>query len=249
MHAQTSCPCRFLEWDSDFFSHRIARVEGSRLASDTVQQIFDWCAQHRIDCLYLRADSNDAETIRVADAMQFQLVDVRLTFERALAIAPPLPASIRSWCEADLATLASIAGVSHSDSRFYFDGHFPRERCDQLYRVWIERSCHGWADAVLVAELEGCPAGYVSCHLETDDTGSIGLIAVAPEHRGAGLGTHLVNAALQFMLGKGRSRAIVVTQGRNVASQRLYQRCGFVTQSVELYYHRWFTPAPEQNVE
>ena len=75
------------------------------------------------------ADSNDAETVRVAEAMQFQLVDVRVTLERALAIGPPPPASIRSWCESDLATLAAIAGVSHSDSRFYFDGKFPRERC------------------------------------------------------------------------------------------------------------------------
>ena len=64
---------------------------------------------------------------------------------------------------------------------------------------------------------------------------------MAAEQRGIGLGTHLVNAALQFMLEKGRSRATVVTQGRNVASQRLYQRCGFITHAVELYYHRWFT--------
>jgi dTDP-4-amino-4,6-dideoxy-D-galactose acyltransferase len=183
MHAQTNCPCRFLEWDSDFFSRRIARVEGSRLTSDFALRIVDWCAQRRIDCLYLCADSNDAETVRLAEAMNFQLVDVRVTLERALAIAPPPPASARSWCESDLVTLAAIAGGSHSDSRFYYDGGFPRERCDQLYRVWIERSCHGWADAVFVAELEGRPAGYISCHLETGDTGSIGLTAVASQHR------------------------------------------------------------------
>jgi ribosomal protein S18 acetylase RimI-like enzyme len=31
----------------------------------------------------------------------------------------------------------------------------------------------------------------------------------------------------------------VVTQGRNVAAQRLYQRAGFVTASTQLWYHRW----------
>jgi ribosomal protein S18 acetylase RimI-like enzyme len=33
--------------------------------------------------------------------------------------------------------------------------------------------------------------------------------------------------------------ATVVTQGRNIASQRLYQKHGFVTQSIQLWYHRW----------
>jgi len=36
----------------------------------------------------------------------------------------------------------------------------------------------------------------------------------------------------------------VVTQGRNLAAQRLYQRNGFVTASLQLWYHRWF---PREN--
>jgi hypothetical protein len=35
-------------------------------------------------------------------------------------------------------------------------------------------------------------------------------------------------------------RAVVITQGRNVRAQRLYQRSGFVTASSQLWYHRWF---------
>jgi len=32
----------------------------------------------------------------------------------------------------------------------------------------------------------------------------------------------------------------VVTQGHNLAAQRLYQRCGFLTHSIKFYYHKWF---------
>jgi ribosomal protein S18 acetylase RimI-like enzyme len=32
----------------------------------------------------------------------------------------------------------------------------------------------------------------------------------------------------------------VVTQGRNVRAQRLYQKSGFATDSVMLWYHKWF---------
>jgi dTDP-4-amino-4,6-dideoxy-D-galactose acyltransferase len=136
--------------------------------------------------------------------------------------------------------LSDIAAASHFHTRFYADGRFPRERCDALYRAWIERSCRGSADGVLVADQGGEPAGYVACHLHPNETGSIGLMAVAEGHRGLKLGTQLVQAALQFFREHGSSRALVVTQGRNVDAQRLYQRCGFVTESMLLYYHRWF---------
>jgi hypothetical protein len=35
-------------------------------------------------------------------------------------------------------------------------------------------------------------------------------------------------------------QAAVATQGRNVDSQRLYQRAGFVTDRVRFWFHRWF---------
>jgi hypothetical protein len=35
----------------------------------------------------------------------------------------------------------------------------------------------------------------------------------------------------------------VVTQARNVPAQRLYQKCGFITRSVELWFHRWSADA------
>jgi ribosomal protein S18 acetylase RimI-like enzyme len=42
----------------------------------------------------------------------------------------------------------------------------------------------------------------------------------------------------------------VVTQGRNIAAQALYQRRGFITQSQQLWYHKWFRrPEPEHSVE
>jgi ribosomal protein S18 acetylase RimI-like enzyme len=41
----------------------------------------------------------------------------------------------------------------------------------------------------------------------------------------------------------GVQRVSVVTQGRNVAAQKLYQSCGFTTCSVQLWYHWWLEAA------
>ena len=98
---------------------------------------------------------------------------------------------------------------------------------------------------MLVAVQDGQPAGYCTCSVSPDGTGNIGLIAVDSRWRRARLGTALVASALGYFRAEGMRAATVVTQGRNIASQRLYQRCGFATQSIQLWYHRW-APAGQE---
>ena len=58
--------------------------------------------------------------------------------------------------------------------------------------------------------------------------------------RGRGGGSALVQGALAWFADRGVTQVLVVTQGRNVGAQRLYQKAGFLTRKVELWYHRWF---------
>jgi dTDP-4-amino-4,6-dideoxy-D-galactose acyltransferase len=39
---------------------------------------------------------------------------------------------------------------------------------------------------------------------------------------------------------QGLSLIHVVTQGRNCRAQRMYGRCGFLPDTLQLWYHRWF---------
>jgi dTDP-4-amino-4,6-dideoxy-D-galactose acyltransferase len=236
--------CEFLEWDSRFFGLRIARLTEPRLTSASVTSATRWCLTNRIDCLYFLADSDDAETAILAQRSAFQFVDIRLTLECRLGGDPGPAPAVRPFRPADAARLRAIARVSHRDSRFYYDPRFERQQCDALYEAWIERSLGGWADAVLVAEWDGAPAGYISCHLSPSGVGSIGLFAVAQEFRRKSLGRQLVAAALEYFRHNGLAQATVVTQGRNLASQRIYQRCGFLAESVQLWYHCWFKMDP-----
>jgi dTDP-4-amino-4,6-dideoxy-D-galactose acyltransferase len=232
--------CQLLEWDSQFFGLRIARLTEPRLTSSSLASARRWCRANQIDCLYFLADSGDAETVMLAQINAFRLVDIRLTLERRLGGGTDPAPAVRPFQPADAAGLRAIARASHRDSRFYYDAQFARPQCDALYEAWIERSFGGWADAVLVAEWDGAPAGYISCHLAPPGVGSIGLFAVAQEYQRRGLGRQLVGAALEYFRQNGMHQATVVTQGRNVPSQRVYQRCGFLTQSVQLWYHCWF---------
>jgi dTDP-4-amino-4,6-dideoxy-D-galactose acyltransferase len=233
-------PCHVLAWDSEFFGFRIARVRDAHLTARNLRDVLEWCVREGIRCLYLLAPSDCSETTDLVGANGFRMADLRFTLARGLEGDAGSTNSVRAFNQSDLPFLQEIAAVSHRDSRFYHDPGFPDQRCDEFYETWIERSCHGYADTVLVAEHLRQPAGYVSCHLQPDGIGSIGLLAVADWSRGVGLGGQLVTAALRFFAEASCTRVTVVTQGRNCSAQRLYQNCGFRSASMELWYHRWF---------
>lgn len=239
-------PCEFLPWDTEFFGVRVARVCGGRLTPDRARDVLDWCDQRRISCLYFLADAGHTETVASAEACGFGLKDVRLTCRWRKAQLPEpaaLPAGfvVRPACPSDLATLETIAGASHTDSRFYFDQRFAREAVGRLYRTWLRQSVGGGADACLVLEGPGGPGGYITCHLDPPSgEGSIGLGGLASDLRGRGLGQGLYREALRWF-GQHRVESVrYVTQGRNIQAQRVIQRLGFLTETVQLWYHRWF---------
>lgn len=245
---ETTELCQFLPWDTEFFGRRIARVTVHRLSPRIVRAILQWCKTQAIECLYFLADSDHAETVRLAEDHGFRLVDIRITLKQNVRNRQvegkdlSQTVSVRYSHPSDIPTLQMIARTSYGYSRFYFDPHFPVESCEALYETWIKRSCEGYADQVLVAELNGQPVGYVTCHLVGKASqGQIGLVGIGPQARGRGVGRTLIEHSLDWFAEHGVEVVSVVTQGRNVAAQRLYQRCGFVTDSVQLWYHKWLS--------
>ena len=242
----TAEQCELLPWDSNFFAFPIARLRSDHLTSQIADDAEKWCRDHHIHCLYFLARSDDPDTVKLAESRGYHLVDVRLTMDQSpspASIPPVTPGSnsCRAAMTDDLPELRRIARSSHTDTRFFFDDRFEWPRCEALYETWIQSSCEGFAQAVFVVESGGRVAGYVTCHLSKQaDDGSIGLIAVDGLHQGKGLGRQLIAAAMDWFIAQKTSRVSVVTQGRNVAAQRLYARAGFIPRKLELYYHRWF---------
>lgn len=232
-------PIDFLQWDSEFFGYRIARVRDHRLTPDMIPTLRTWCAAEQIACVYLLTDLDDPPTHHVAAQLGGVLTDVRVTFARNSAHAQTLDPAIRPCQPEDIMSLREIAAASYGDSRFYADPHFDRQRVDELYALWIERSCSGYAKQVFVAEANGAPSGFITCDVTDEGDGSIGLIGVAESQRGSGIGSRLIETALDWFATNGAARVSVVTQGRNLGAQRFYQRAGFTTSNMQAWYHWW----------
>jgi dTDP-4-amino-4,6-dideoxy-D-galactose acyltransferase len=233
-----------LPWDTEFFGVPVGRIERSRLLEKEMTAIIDECRQAGIRVLYFLSASDDDTSVGTAEHSGFRMVDVRITFEwkvTPLAPAPVSPLVIRGHRGSDLDILRAIARKTFGDSRYYHDRQFPRERCDALYEEWITRDCDGRAERVLVAESPAGVAGFLTCHLPSGkDVGRIGLVGVAEGARGGGVGRVLTRAAQEWFADAGARRVVVVTQARNAAAQRLYQRAGFVTRDTEIWFHKWF---------
>ena len=235
--------CNYLEWDSQFFGLNIARCLQTTLNPGQMPLVLEWCNEKQIDCLYFLGESDAPQTVRLVENHGFQLVDIRLTLDKTFNTPPanPQDMDIRLCETADIPILRNIASHSFTESRFYFDGHFPMERCDELYATWIEKSCSGYADCVWVIQHQGQPAGFISCHCYPDDgRGQIGLFGIDMAARGQGFGTRLIQHALFWFYEQSLQHVEVVTQVRSIAAQRAYQQAGFRTSAVQLWYHRWF---------
>lgn len=235
-------PCRFLEWDSAHFGRRIGRIEKSRLSADTLKEVAAWCAAERIDCVYFLAEPGDGDSVRVAAQAGFRQVDLRVTLERDNTAPGDAvePDRVRLYEPADLPRLREIARVRHAGTRFYRDPGFDRDRCAELYDLWISKACAGGSPRVFVALSDRQPAGYLTCQVAGG--GRIDLVAVAEAAQGKGLGRALVLEALRWFAEQPLDRVSVVTQGDNAAARRLYEGCGFRTRSEQVYFHGWFGP-------
>jgi dTDP-4-amino-4,6-dideoxy-D-galactose acyltransferase len=247
-------PCA---WDSSFFGVAIARITPDRQTAADLAVAVRTAEQSSIDCLYLLAESDDAETVGAAEANGFRLVDVRLTLECVMgadgrgasrerdalaggtASSPDAARVVRPARLEDLPQLTSLARASHRNTRFYQDTRFDPARSDELYARWIERSVRGeLADAVWVVDVDDAPRGYLTIGAR-DDAATIGLVAVDAACRGRGYGEELLRTALRWTADRGMPRVSVVTQGRSAGAVRFYERAGFTASRIQLWYHRW----------
>jgi ribosomal protein S18 acetylase RimI-like enzyme len=229
----------FLPWDTELFGCRIGRLDGEHRSSAELEPALAACVAERIECVYCSVPADATSAVRSLEDSGFRLVDQRLTLERRVDATLVVVPSIRAAGAEDLGALEAIAEVSHTDTRFYADPRFAPERCAALYRTWIAKSCQGYAEAVLTEGAAASPAGYVSCHVD-GARGRIGLIGVAADRQGQGVGRRLVEGALRWFADAGLTAVSVATQGRNVRAQRLYQAAGFKSESLSLWYHKWF---------
>lgn len=189
----------------------------------------------------LRVTSDDAPAIWAAEQAGLRLMDVAvdLTIKLSRTSLPPSRTRghvARAGVPADIPAMQAMTIGAFGLTRFALDPFFSSAQVDHFYSTWAANLFSGLADMVLVAEIDGQLAGFVSCKLTGDNRGRIPLVATAASFRGRGIGGDLVGAALVWFADAGCDIAYVKTQTANYPAVAVYERAGFTACQSELTF-------------
>ena len=93
------------------------------------------------------------------------------------------------------------------------------------------------APAAWVADLDGVPAGFLIGRIAADESEILNM-AVAHAHRRSGIGSKLLESALEFSRVAGSARAYLEVRASNGPAIALYSRHGFTACGRRAGYYR-----------
>ncbi len=217
-----------LDFDSAWFGLKVGRYDNAPAMAAT------WAAEERLDLVYCLLPIDQISQVREASQAGWKLVDVRVEFvcDELRPWGAPVRFGrprARPALPSDLGWMQDLALAAFTGTRFYNDRRLNRGRVDEMYANWTEEALA--AGSAFVANT----AGFVT----VDGNHDVGLIAVHPSARRTGVGSNLMQTVVAEAFDAGASSCRVVTQGGNIAAQRTFQGCGFRSDRVGLWLHRW----------
>jgi ribosomal protein S18 acetylase RimI-like enzyme len=155
-------------------------------------------------------------------------------------MTPPL---VRRATPADMPAVGRLGALLVEEHHAFDAQRFiaPRKRTPEDYARFLGTQLKEPEAAVLVAETQGVVIGYAYVAVEGWDymalrgpAGALHDVIVDPAHRGQGVGTMLLEAALAFLKSRGAPRVVLSTAEQNEGAQRLFARAGFRRTMVEM---------------
>jgi GNAT superfamily N-acetyltransferase len=242
-----------LDWDSRHFGLECARLgplcipagmpNATRLAvvGEVIDAALAWCRQAKISLLARRMVGARSDEMQLFEQRGFREVDNIITLTAPAEILN-LERAVRPAAERDRDALLAIAREAFPHSRFLAEPAFDSEKARAVYVRWLETLLSGetsgdksGADGVvLVAELDGRPAGFAAIRRDREldslagaPMAALEMFAVAEEGRGQGLGGALLAAARDWAARSGAETVEASTWQQAGAALASYRRAGF----------------------
>jgi dTDP-4-amino-4,6-dideoxy-D-galactose acyltransferase len=227
-------------WDSTFFGFPV----GSLLVDDEVEtaKLNELLikAKEQFRLLYLVTSERDQVNLN-GFTKNVSYIDERIIFEKEVdsKVNKPDNSVIEFTKEEEPTSLYKLAFESGKYSRFKMDGHFTKDQFEKLYCMMVDNAMQkNYADKIFVKKSESIE-GFVTVKKVKEHL-NIGLIGVAPEFQGTGVGYRLMNRVEIYAAEIEAKKISVLTQKLNEDAIRFYKKNGFLEASHECIFHLWF---------
>jgi dTDP-4-amino-4,6-dideoxy-D-galactose acyltransferase len=234
-----------LDWDSQCFGYPVFRLN-EQIPLQEVEPAVRMLKEGGAELMVWQVREGNAEHDRAAISAGGTLVDRKYVYELPLTVA-----ELRLGCSRRDYPTHFVCGRKPYESWFYLAreaGKYSRYRLDprmnrgeftRLYDTWLQRSLNREiANYVWVIGEVNDPAGLITLATRAA-RGEIGLVAVAPLHRGKGVATRLLDQSVSILTALRCEVLSVATQAENKAARRLYERYGFRLTARYSVYHFW----------
>jgi ribosomal protein S18 acetylase RimI-like enzyme len=253
-------------WDSEITGRRIGTVEhiavatgddsGTEILQDLLDELTRSLADRETQCVVCKVHSNELPAIHALEQSGFLLMDTLLDFVFDFSrtpleeINPPRrdkQLTIRRAKPADQSALMAINEKAFTGyfGRYHADPRMSPGTATKIYAQWVRSAFQGWADWILVAEVDAKIAGYglwrKPLEIEARNSLSVAhydLAAIDPEFLGRGLWTALMFEGMG--IAQNHARYLVgPVHVCNYPVQHTLQKLGWRISSARHSFHKW----------
>jgi len=232
---------RELIWDSFFFKKKIGELVKIPREKRHLESLIEKAKSKGFSYIVCKLHSQRSENIHILEALNFYLTDIGVIWEiqtdkyphKTKALRPKKYLTVREALRSDIPELKKISKSLFPESRFYHDPFFSKKEADDLFQAWIENSVNGNA-ADIVFYVPG--KGFITCKKTNAKTGEIRLIGVRKKFRSKGVGSLLMERAMEWFKVHDISVVSVRTQLKNIDAVNFYVKRGFSLKAYDMVY-------------
>lgn len=238
----------YLEWDSDFFCISVGSVRNKIASKSDLDSMLCDMRESNLNLVYVTLPMDRPDLITrilrergaiLADTRAEMAIDLK-RYHSPKAVIQSTDFILRTAENEDAASVSDLASFCFQGfTRFYRDPRLSDEKCDRLYRIWVERDIRKKENLSVICNCKGRLAGFCTADCTEDEGARIGLIGVTPDFRGLGLGQVLLKKAAGMLRGKGCKHLVAVTQLASVGAMRMYEKAGFLLRETSIMVHLW----------
>ncbi|MFH2039409.1 MAG: hypothetical protein ABIJ65_08255 [Chloroflexota bacterium] len=255
-----------LPWETRIFKKKMGTIkyflinngfhQKTELADKLLDHLIKWASTSNLEFLQYKAYTNDSLMIHLLESGGFLLMDTVLDYvydqNRFPFESIPKPQSrddvnLRLSKQEDEGELIEIAQRSFGNhfGRFHADESILPGQATRVYEEWITSSLKGYADYLIVAEINAEIAGYSIWKKPSSNElrhglgiGHFSICGIHPGYQGKGLfglltwdGMRLLSDQVEWMEGP--------THVNNYPVQRGYAKLSWQIQDARHTFHKW----------